>query len=59
MAAASRSYGREPEEEEVAVRHLQLRAWAVPAVLALAAVLPTTGWAAERCVLGELFTATW
>jgi hypothetical protein len=29
-------------------------------VLTLAvAVVATTGWAAERCVLGEEFTATW
>lgn len=39
--------------------HLKLSAWIVPVALTIAAVLPTTGWAAERCVLGEYFTATW
>ena len=41
------------------MRYLGLKAWTVPVVLSIAAVLPSTGWAAERCVLGELFTATW
>jgi hypothetical protein len=33
--------------------------FALPVALAIMAVPPTTGWAAERCVLGEEFTATW
>jgi len=41
------------------MRRFGLIAWVVPAALTMAAVLPSTGWAAERCVLGELFTATW
>lgn len=41
------------------MRHLKLSAWIVPVALTIAAVLPATGWAAERCVLGEYFTATW
>ncbi len=41
------------------MRHLGFGAWIVPVVFCVAAVFPTTGWAAERVVLGELFTATW
>jgi hypothetical protein len=59
VAAASKACGREPEEEDGAVRRLKLSAWTVPVALTIAAVLPITGWAAERCVLGEDFTATW
>ncbi len=32
-------------------------AWVVSTALAVAWVVPATGWAAERCVLGELFTS--
>jgi hypothetical protein len=41
------------------MRRFGLSAWIVPVVFSIAAVSPTTGWAAERVVLGELFTATW
>jgi len=34
-------------------------AWARVAVLVTLTALPVTGWAAERCVVGEYFTATW
>jgi len=36
------------------------RRWALPAVLVLvAAAVPTVAGAAQRCVLGEYFNATW
>lgn len=41
------------------MRHLGLKAWIAPVALGIAVVVPITGWTAERCVLGELFTATW
>ena len=50
---------RKREKEEDFMRHLGFMVWIVPVVFCIAAVFPTTGWAAERVVLGELFTATW
>jgi hypothetical protein len=41
------------------MRRFGLLSLAVPVALAIAAVLPTNGWAAQRCVLGEYFNATW
>lgn len=41
------------------MRQFGFGVWIVPVAFSIAAVFPTTGWAAERCVLGELFTATW
>jgi hypothetical protein len=41
------------------VRSFKLESWTVPVALTIVVALPITGWAAERCVLGEYFTATW
>ena len=50
---------RKREKEEDFMRHLGLKAWIATVALGIAVVVPITGWTAERCVLGELFTATW
>jgi hypothetical protein len=41
------------------MRRSSVCSWVVPVALAIVAVLPTNGWAAQRCVLGEYFNATW
>ena len=35
------------------------KGWTLVMVLVTLTALPTAGWAAERCVLGEYFNATW